>query len=171
MAVAAATAAWLALAAEPATGWGCLAVGSLAAVALVVALVAGRPSPLPVALSLLAAEYALLLGVDDVPLDNRAPLVAALLLVTGELAYWSLELRVAVAEEAGAIARRVAYVTLLALLGMLLGAVMLALVDAAGGGGLWLEALGALAALAALVLVLALARSSRETPARLPFDR
>jgi hypothetical protein len=131
-----------------------------------VGLSAGRPSPLPLALVLLGAEYALLLGVDDVPLDNRAPLVAALLLVTGELAYWSLELRVAVAEEPGAIARRVAYVALLALLGMLLGAVMLALVDAAGAGGLWLEALGALAALAALVLVLQLARDRRESESR-----
>ncbi|HEY7729378.1 MAG TPA: hypothetical protein VH950_00585 [Gaiellaceae bacterium] len=149
---------WIALAAETATGWGCLAIGVLAVLTLAVGLAAGWPSAIPVALALLGAEYAVFLGVDGIAVDARAPLVAAALLMTAELAYWSLELRAAIAEEAGAIARRVAFVTLLALLGMLLGAVMLALVDAAGGEGLWLEALGAAAALAALVLVLGLAR-------------
>jgi hypothetical protein len=156
--VGASLALWLALAAEPATGRGAAVLGGAGVVVLAAALAAGRPGPVPAALALLGAQYALVLTVDGVPVDTRAPLVAAALLVATELAYWSLELRLAVAEEAGAIARRSAVVLVLALAAMLLGASLLALVDVAGGGGLWLEALGAAASLAALVLLLALAR-------------
>jgi hypothetical protein len=113
----------------------------------------------PAALVLLGGEYAVFLVVEDPAVDGRAPLVAALLFATGELAHWSLELRSRVAEEPGAIARRVALLLVLALAGRLLGAVLLSLVGELGSEGLWLEALGGAAALAALVLVLALARS------------
>jgi hypothetical protein len=151
---------WIALAADAATGWGCLAIGATGVLVLATGLAPGWPGPIPFGLALLGAEYAVFLGVDGIAVDTRAPLVAAALLVTAELAYWSLELRAAIEEEPGAIARRVAYLTVLALLGMLLGALMLSLVDAAGGEGLWLEALGAAAALASLVLLLGLARRS-----------
>ncbi|HEU0337217.1 MAG TPA: hypothetical protein VFR43_11715 [Gaiellaceae bacterium] len=138
-----------------------LALGALGALVLAVAAAAGWPAPIPVALVLLGGEYAVFLVVRDPGIDGRAPLVAALLLVTAELAYWSLELRAAIAEEAGALARRVAFLLVLALLGMLLGAVMLALVGELGREGLWLEGLGAAAAVGALVLVLAAARERR----------
>lgn len=138
-----------------------LVPGLAGVLVLTVSVAAAWPPPIPVALLLLGGEYALFLVVRDPGIDGRAPLVAALLLVTAELAYWSLELRSAIAEEAGALARRIAFLLVLALLGMLLGAVMLALVGELGREGLWLEGLGAAAAVGALVLLLAAARDRR----------
>jgi hypothetical protein len=121
-------------------------------------------APIPAALFLLGAEYAAFLAVEDAPVDTRAPLVAAALLVTAELSYWSLELRAAVTEEPGSLARRLTWTLALALTGLVLAAVTLALVDLVDGDGLWIEALGALAAIAALVLLLASARRSGADP-------
>jgi hypothetical protein len=139
------------LAAAAATAASLLAVGLAVRVSLAV----------PVALGLLGGGYVALLGFEAEGLHASAPLVAGGLYAIAELAYWSLELRAAIAEEAGALARRVAFLLGLALLGMLLGAVMLALVGELGREGLWLEWLGAAAAVGALVLVLAAARDRR----------
>ena len=59
----------------------------------------GRPCS-AVALAASAASYALLLAVEDPPLDARAAVVAAALLVTGELVGWALELAAAIARRA-----------------------------------------------------------------------
>jgi hypothetical protein len=115
----------------------------------------------PAAVALLGAGYALLLVIRDPALDGRAPLVAAGLLAAAELAYWSLELRAGIAEDAGALARRVALLLLVALAGMLLGALVLAVAGELGTGALWLEALGAAAAVAVLALVLGAVRLRR----------
>lgn len=121
---------------------------------LTVGLVVGWAMLLPAALTLLGGEYALTLAAGDLPLDGRAPAFGAGLLVAAELGYWSLELRARVTEEAGGHARRAAWIALVALGGLLLGAALLALVDRAGQEGVALEAVGALAAVAGAVLLL-----------------
>lgn len=104
-------------------------------------------------MTLLGAEYALLLSVDDLPLDRRAPVVAAALLLVAELAYWSLERRSAVTGEPGTVGRRLSVLALLALGSMLVGQLLLAAVVLGGRGGIAIEALGAAAALGAFGLL------------------
>ena len=142
-------------------GWAVLAAGGAGTALLALAVAAGLPGVVPAAVALLGAAYALLLVLRDPALDVRAPLVAAGLLAAAELAYWSLELRAGIAEDAGALARRVALLLLLALAGMLLGALVLAVAGELGTGALWLEALGAAAAVAVLALVLGAVRLRR----------
>lgn len=124
---------------------------------------ATRVAPLvPAAVLLLGAGYAARLGFDDVALDQGSAAFAAGLLATAELAYWSFELRSSVADEAGGYLRRVAFVALLALGTLVLGAALLAAVELGRDGGVGLELLGALAAVAALGVVAALsARDGR----------
>ena len=62
----------------------------------------------PVAIAILGAEYVAILGFEADALDTRAPLVAGALLAVAELAYWSLELRGPVVDEAGTYLRRIA---------------------------------------------------------------
>ena len=114
------------------------------------------PVLVPAALVALGGGYATLLGLEGGALDERAPLVAAALFVVAELAYWSLELRDAVADEPGAYARRLALVAALGLGALAVGAGLLAVVDA--GGGIGLEVVGAVAAVAALAIVALAAR-------------
>ncbi len=132
---------------------------------IAVALLAGglwlrRAGAVPVVVALLGLEYASLLALEDLPLDQRAPLYAAGLLAVAELSYWSLELRAAVTDEPGSHWRRAAFLAWLCLLTLVLGAVLLALVDISAGGGLALEAVGALAAAGALAVIAVLARRS-----------
>jgi hypothetical protein len=129
-----------------------LALGAAAVFLLAVGLAAGRSFVVPWAIAGLGAEYALSLGGGDV--DGRVPLYAVSLLVTAELAFWSLQLRGAAADEPGMPQRRV--------IGLLLGStlalvVCVALATVAGvqlGGGLLAEAAGLTAAIAALALLL-----------------
>ena len=69
----------------------------------------------PVAIVLLGAEYVAILGVEADVLDTHAPLVAGALLAVAELAYWSLELRTPVVDEAGTYLRRIALLATLVL--------------------------------------------------------
>lgn len=116
------------------------------------------PTAVPAAIVLLGGEYALVLSIDGSALDTRAALVAAGLLATAELAYWSLELRAQITDESGSYARRLAILALLALGALALAGVLLAAVDLAGREGLAVEIAGAAAALAAVVLLWSLAR-------------
>jgi hypothetical protein len=112
----------------------------------------------PAAIVLLGGEYALVLSVDGAALDTRSAVVAAGLLVTAELAYWSLELRAEITDEPGSYTRRLAVLALLALGALTLSGVLLAVVDVAGREGLAIEIAGAAAAFAAVVLLWSLAR-------------
>ena len=69
------------------------------------------------ALVLLGAAYAVILAIDEPPLDGRSAIVGALLLAVGELGYLSLGARSAVTDEAGTLARRIAWVMTAGLLG------------------------------------------------------
>jgi hypothetical protein len=149
-----ATGAWLALGSDdPVARWANGLAAAVAGVLLAAGLALRQPVAVPAALLALGGGYATLLGLEGGALDERAPVVAAALFLVAELAYWSLELREAVADEAGAYVRRLALLAALALGALAVGAGLLAVVDAGGSSGVGLEALGAAAAVAALAIV------------------
>jgi hypothetical protein len=112
----------------------------------------------PLAIGLLGAEYVAILGFETDALDTQAPLVAGALLAVAELAYWSLELRTLVVDEAGTYLRRIALLATLVLGVVGVGAVMLTLVELVAAGGIAVDILGAVAALGALALLALAAR-------------
>jgi hypothetical protein len=134
-----------------------LAVGvrlaALALLALLAAVVLGWNVLVPVAPLLLGAAYATHLAVDDVALDTRAPVLAAGLLLSAELAYWSIEERQGVRGERGDDLRHLGVVALLALAGLAVAGVVLAVADLARTRGLAVDLLGTAAAVLVLVLV------------------
>ncbi|MSO95092.1 MAG: hypothetical protein EXQ81_04770 [Thermoleophilia bacterium] len=136
-------------------------IGAVAAVCLVATLLVRRPEPIVGVLALLGATYALILVIDSPPLDGRSVIVGAALLTIGELAYLSVEAHLAVTEEAGATARRVASVAVLALLALALGATTLAVVGVLHAGGIATEVVGVAAAAAAVGLLVLAARDAR----------
>jgi hypothetical protein len=140
-------------------------VGTIGVVALVLGLALARPEAIGIALALLGAAYAVILAIDDPPLDNRAVIVAAALLAVGELGYLSLETRAAVTEETGATARRVVWLTALAFLTLAVGSAVLAIVDLLRTGGLAIEAVGVAAAAGAVWLLVVAAREAGDPPA------
>ena len=126
------------------------------------AIVLGWSSVVPAALVLLGGAYAVHLALDDPALDTRAPLLAAVLLLAAELAYWSLEESQKVRTEAREQLRHLAVVVLLALAGLLVGAVLLAVADVARTRGLAVDLLGVAAAASALILLVLVARQRAE---------
>jgi hypothetical protein len=154
IALAGAIAGWLALGSEDQLVRSANAVaGVLACVLLAAGLTLRRPVAVPLAVLALGTGYGVSLGVEGGAIDTRAPALAAALFLLAELAYWSLELREAVADEPGAYLRRVGLLSALALGALAVGAGLLAVVDAGERGGVALEALGAFAAVAALAIV------------------
>ncbi|MBA2462824.1 MAG: hypothetical protein H0V45_13850 [Actinobacteria bacterium] len=137
-----------------------IVLGAPAVVLLAAGLVLRRPSAIPAAIFLLGAAYATRLLAEEETLHEGAPIVAAALFGLAELAYWSLELRDGVADEAGAHLRRIGLLAGLTLGVLALGVALLALVDVLQTEGIAVEALGVAAAVAALAL---LAVSSRPT--------
>ncbi len=155
----AAVAAWLALAVREELAELAALLGGTGCLALAAAIVFRQGVLIAPALALVGAEYALLVAADEDALDSRAPLVAAGLLAAGELAAWSTELRVEVADESGAWWRRVA-ITLLEATGAYVAATaLLAVADAGGRGGIALEVVGVAALAAAGLALVRLARS------------
>jgi hypothetical protein len=138
-------------------------LSALAFVAAAAALVHGWSALLPASLVLLGAAYATRLHADDVALDAKAPLVGAGILLAAELGYWSLEERNAVHAEPGEVLRRVGFVAGLVLASLGVGAVLLAVADLGGAGGLAIDLLGALAAAAALAVIFVAARRPRQS--------
>jgi hypothetical protein len=132
-----------------------------AVIAVVGAVVLGRPEPLAAALVLLGASYAVILVIDEPPLDGRSAIVGALLLAIGELGYLSLGSRTAVTDEAGTLPRRVAWVMTVALLALAGGATVLIVVDLFRAGGIAVEVLGAAAAATTVGLLVLAARGAR----------
>ena len=120
---------------------------------LAVGLVLNLSATIPATIVLLGAEYATILGFESDALDPRAPLVAGALLAVAELAYWSLELRGPVVDEAGTYLRRVALLAMLLVSVVGLGDVLLTLVEVVEAGGVAVDILGAVAALGTLALL------------------
>lgn len=137
-------------------------MGAAATIGLVATLVIGRPEPIVGVLALLGAAYALILVIDEPPLDGRSAIVGAGLLTIGELAHLSVEARPAVTAEAGAAAQRLASVAVLALFALGLGGAVLAVVDVVRTGGIAVEVVGVAAAAAAVGLLVEAARTARE---------
>jgi hypothetical protein len=158
MLVAGALAAWVARLAEGPTRDGAAVAGGLALLVLAVGLLLRLPAVVPAAIVFLGGEYALVLSVEGSALDSRAAVVAAGLLVTAELAYWSLELRAQITDEPGSYARRLSVLALLGLGALALAGMLVAVVDLAGREGLAVEIAGAAAAFAAVVLLWSLVR-------------
>ncbi len=144
------------LAADAEEAW--LSAGNAtAAVFAVVVLAAGLllriPASVPIAIVVVGVQYAGTLAAQGDALDARAPLYAAALFASAELGYWSLELRDAVSDEAGAYLRRLGLLSGLTLGALALGQLLLALVDVSERGGIAIEAVGVVAAVAALGIV------------------
>lgn len=140
--------------------------GRALAVALVVlgaVLVRGWPRAVPAPILLLGATYAVQLVTDDAAIDVSAAAVAAGLLVCAELAYWSLDERQHMPAERGEGARRLAYVTGLGVVAVIVSLVLLTLADAFRAQGLAVDLLGVLAAGAAVAGAWALARRGAPT--------
>lgn len=154
---------WLTLGAGPNAAWLAGAFGTVATAVLVVALLAGRFELAVGALALLGSAYTAVLVVDDPPLDTRAAIVGAALLSIGELACLSVGTRSTVPGEAGAAARRLGSVSLLALGALLVGGGLIAAVDVLRTGGLGIEVVGTAAVLGAVGVLVAAARAARET--------
>ena len=133
---------------------------ALAILALLAAIVLGWGPLVPASLLLLGASYATHLAVDDPVLETKAPLVAAGLLVTAALAYWSLEERAALRADPGESLRHLGLVALLALGGLVAGSALLAVADLARAKGLAVDLLGAAAA-AGVVLVVVIVGARR----------
>lgn len=135
-----------------------LRVAPVALLCLVGALVFGVPRVVPLPLVLLGGAYAVYLAVDDVPLDPAAPVLAAGLFLSAELAYWSLEERESFRGEPGETLRRIAVLTGLGAAALLASATLLALADVARTRGLAVDLVGATAASAVLALIVVYAR-------------
>lgn len=136
-------------------------LAAVSLVSLIAALVLGWSSFVPISLVFLGAAYATHLGIDDAPLDVKAPLVGAGLFVTAELAYWSLEERGRVNGDPGDALRRLGVVAILGLVALGSGGVLLAAADATRTRGLAIDLIGAAAAAAALFVVVMVARRPR----------
>jgi hypothetical protein len=134
---------------------GILAGGMLAAV-----LVRGWDELLPWTLLLLGAEYAAPFVVRGGAVDGTAALVGAALLLLGELASWSLDLRTRVREEPASLRLRGLTIAAVTAAGLAVAALALAATDLDTGSGLSWAAVGA----ASAVLVVAMiARLTRRT--------
>ena len=127
-------------------------------IALVAAVVLGWSSLVAASVVLIGSAYAVHLALDDPELATGAPLLAAGLLLAAELAYWSLEERQNVRTEARDQLWHLAVVVALALGGLFVGAVLLAVADVARTRGLAVDLLGAAAAATALLLLVLVAR-------------
>jgi len=153
-------AAWLASVASGEARGVVLLAGLAGAILTAGALV--RPVLLGLALLASATAYALLLAIDEPPLDARAAGVAAALVVVGELVGWARELGSTTRDEPGGAWRRPIWIAGVAVGSLALGWATLAAVDLVRVEGLAVEGVGALAAVAALVVVWRAARGDAE---------
>ena len=128
-------------------------IGLFGGVLLVFVLVRGHEDLLGWALALGGVAYTIALVVHGTHVDETAPLIGAGLLVSGELATWSLDERRPIARARGLLAARAGGVAVLALAGLAAAALVVSLAAAPAGNGLVWTLFGS----AAAVLVIAVA--------------
>jgi hypothetical protein len=142
---------------------GPVAVGALAAVLLVsLALVTGRSAPIPCALVLLGALYAIPAGERAV----WAPLYGAGLLLCAELAYWSRESRVVQPVYGDVVGPRLLAVLAVVAASVPAGALALVAADTGPGRSPATTTAAALAITACAGLLTLMARSPAPRPGR-----
>jgi hypothetical protein len=110
--------------------------------------------------TVLALGAAAAIALGEAADASRAPLYAAGLLAVAELAYWSLEIRVAQPAVPGIAARRLALLSGLVAGSIAVGAVLVSVARIDAGGGILLESGGVAAAVAFVAVLLALSRRS-----------
>ena len=137
-----------------------LAVGAPVPVLLAAGVAARWSGALTVAIALLWTQQAVRLALGHDALDEWAPLVGAGLLLSAELAWWSIEPRLAAWSQRGLAPRRLATILALCLLGAGIGAVMLIAAGSSLRGGVPLELAGIVAATAAVAVLAYVARRS-----------
>jgi hypothetical protein len=128
-------------------------------VLLLFVLVRGHADLLGWALGAGAVAYGVSLVVHGSGIDDAAPLVAAGLLLCGELAAWSLDERPHIPAAGGLVAGRAAAVAALVSVGFGAAALVVALAAAPAGRGLGWTIAGAAAAVAAVALSARLSRT------------
>lgn len=111
------------------------------------------------AIALLGAEQAVRLARGPDALDPWTPLYAGAFLLVAELAWWSLEERVAAWAERGAATGRLLTVVFACVGGSVVAALVVLAAGAPIHGGFALELAGVLAATAALAVIAAVART------------
>lgn len=138
---------------EPTLGPVISTIGLFGGVLLLSVLVRGHDDLLGWALALGGVAYTIALVVHGTHVDEAAPLIGAELLVSGELATWSLDERRPIARAHGLLAARAGGVAVLALAGLAAAALVVSLAAAPVGNGLVWTLFGS----AAAVLVIAVA--------------
>jgi hypothetical protein len=133
-------------------------IGLIGALLLAVVLVRNTDEFLPWALVCLGVAYTVSLFVHGSAVDAGAPLVAAGMLLCGELAAWSLDARHAIAAEREVVLRRALALAALTLAGLGAAAAVIAFAASSFGGGLGWTVLGAVAAVAVVGLAAQLVR-------------
>lgn len=129
--------------------------GALATALLLLGLLFRWAGPLPWTYAVAGAEYAGFLFIQGNAIDGIAPLYGAGLLLSAELAYWSLEHSVPGSHPG----RRASLVLAGCLAGGGIAGLVLTASEASVHGGLALEVLGVAAAVAVLALIARLARA------------
>ena len=135
-------------------------IDTVGGVLLLVAVARGEEDLLAWALGTVAAAYGVSLVDAGGAVDEAAPLVAAALLLCGELAAWSADERLRVAAERSVERRRAVAVGLLAAAGLAAAALVVAVAAAPPGRGLAWTTLGAAAAVCAVGVGVLVARRS-----------
>jgi hypothetical protein len=131
-----------------------LAGAAPAILLLLVALTAGRTAPIPFALLLLGAIYA----IPDGDRAIAAPIYGGGLLITAELAYWSLDERVRRRVQAGVATPRLLAILAVAAAAIPSGALVIIAAEADASRSPVLTATGAAAIVTCIGLLTALAR-------------
>ena len=137
-----------------------LALGALGLALLACGLLLRSSALLGSGLVALGGEYSVLFAAEGSHLDAYTPLYAATFLLVAELAYWSIERRVAAWSEQELVLWRLGYLLVVSGGAAALAAFVLVLSAAGGAGGAGLEAAGVAAVIGALGLLGLLVRRS-----------
>lgn len=135
-----------------------LAAGAAVGVLLLFVALFFDARALGLSLFLAGATYVGFLVLDHPGVDPAAPLVAVLLLLSGELAAWSLDERWAMRMDSGIVWRRAVALSVLALVGLALSTLAVGLSAAPATHGLPWTILGAIAAVAVAGTAITLVR-------------
>jgi hypothetical protein len=149
--------------------WLTLALGGLALAFLAAGLTTRSAAALGWGLAVLGGEYAVLFAAQGRALDEAAPVYAVGFVLVAELAFWSVERRVAAWSEPTLTERRLALLVGVCVGAAAVAALVLVLAAASGGGGIALEAVGVAAAIGALALLGALVRRTAASQQRTPL--